>query len=132
MTSVLLVDDDNSTVIALGVRLKGMGYRIYVAKDSSSAIATVRKTVPDVIVVDVGLPDENGFVVAERIRNLAQSAATPIIFMTASITLEMREQARRWGGKAFLVKPVDATVLATAITTALSTRNAAPSAADIG
>jgi two-component system sensor histidine kinase/response regulator len=120
MKTVLLIDDDNIFLLTIGVRLKSMGYTICTAKDAASAISVVRKTGPDVIVLDVSLPAGDGFLVAERLRNLIVSAATPIIFITASERPGLRERAMKTGAVAFLNKPFDATTLADAIESALS------------
>jgi CheY-like chemotaxis protein len=120
MKTVLLVDDDNIYLLTIGVRLKSMGYTVYTAKDAASAITVVRKTSPDVIVLDVSLPAGDGFLVAERLQNLIASSATPIIFVTASEKPGLRERAMKLGAVAFLPKPFDATTLADAIESALS------------
>jgi CheY-like chemotaxis protein len=120
MKTVLLVDDDNIFLLTIGVRLKSMGYTVCTAKDAANAITVVRKTSPDVIVLDVSLPAGDGFLVAERLRNLITSAATPIIFVTASEKPGLRERAMKLGAAAFLAKPFDATTLADAVESALS------------
>src|SRR5580658_4262208 len=120
MKSVLLVDDDSTVLLGTGVRLKAMGYIVYTAKDAINAISAVRKNDPDVIVLDISLPAGDGFLVAERLQNLVGSAATPIIFITASENPALRERAMRQGAAAFLKKPFDATTLADAIESALS------------
>jgi DNA-binding response OmpR family regulator len=75
---------------------------------------------PDVVVLDVTLPAGDGFVVAERLRNLIVCSATPIIIMTASENPDLRARAMNIGAAAFLKKPFDATTLADAIESALS------------
>src|SRR6202042_428305 len=120
MKTVLLIDDDNIFLLSIGVRLKGMGYTVCTAKDAASAITVVRKTSPDVIVLDVSLPAGDGFLVAERLQNLISAAATPIIFITASEKPGLRERAMKLGAVAFMNKPFDATTLADAIESALS------------
>jgi two-component system cell cycle response regulator len=120
MKSVLLVDDDNTVLMTVGVRLKHMGYTVYTAKDAVNAVSAVRKNSPDVVVLDITLPAGDGFLVADRMQNLVESAATPIIFITASENPVLRERATQAGGVAFLKKPFDATALADAIETALS------------
>ena len=120
MKTVLIVDDDNVFLLTIGVRLKSMGYTVYAAKDAVNAISAVRKNDPDVIVLDVSLPAGDGFMVAERLQRLISSAATPIIFVTASENPSLRERAMRVGAVAFLNKPFDATTLADAIESALS------------
>ena len=120
MKSVLMVDDDNTTLLGIGVRLKAMGYTVFTAKDAVSAVSAARKGSPDVVVLDISLPAGDGFVVAERLQNLSGTAATPIIFMTASCKSGLRERAMKMGAVAFLQKPFDATQLADAIEMALS------------
>jgi CheY-like chemotaxis protein len=120
MKTVLLVDDDNIFLLTIGVRLKSMGYTVCTAKDAANAISAVRKNSPDVVVLDVSLPAGDGFLVADRLRNLIVSATTPIIFITASEKLDLRERAMKLGAVAFLKKPFDATTLADAIESALS------------
>ena len=120
MKSVLLIDDDATTVLAVGIRLKAMGYTVYTAKDAVNAISAVRKNNPDVVVLDISLPAGDGFLVAERLQRLVNTAATPIIFITASTKPELREKAMKMGAVAFLQKPFDATSLADAIESALS------------
>jgi two-component system cell cycle response regulator len=120
MKTVLLVDDDDTFLLAIGVRLKSMGYTVCTAKDAVNAISAVRKNNPDVVVLDVSLPAGDGFLVAERLRNLIVSATTPIIFVTASEKAELRERAMKLGAVEFLQKPFDATTLADAIESALS------------
>jgi CheY-like chemotaxis protein len=66
------------------------------------------------------LPAGDGFLVAERLRNLMVSAATPIIIITASEKPELRQRAMNLGAVGFMKKPFDATTLADAIESALS------------
>ena len=121
MKTVLLIDDDNVFLLTIGVRLKSMGYTVHAAKDAVSAISAVRKNNPDVIVLDVSLPAGDGFMVAEHLQNLISTAATPIIFVTASEKPGLRERAMKVGSVVeFLNKPFDATTLADAIESALS------------
>jgi DNA-binding response OmpR family regulator len=120
MKTVLLVDDDNTILLGVGVRLKSMGYTVYTAKDAVNAVSAVVKNSPDVVVLDISLPAGDGFLVCERLQRLVGSAATPIIFMTASDHSQLRNRAMKQGAAAFLKKPFDATTLADAIESALS------------
>jgi len=120
MKTVLLVDDDNTILLGVGVRLKSMGYTVYTAKDAVSAVSAVVKHKPDVVVLDISLPAGDGFLVSDRLQTLVGSAATPIIFMTASENPTLRERAMKLGAAAFLMKPFAATTLADAVESALS------------
>jgi CheY-like chemotaxis protein len=120
MKKVLLIDDDNTVLLGLGVRLKSMGYTVFTAKDAINAVSAVRKNGPDVVVLDINMPAGDGFMVYKRLENLVDSAATPVIFITASEKPGLRERAMGLGAAAFLQKPVAATTLADAIESALS------------
>jgi len=120
MKTVLLVDDDNTFLLTIGVRLKSMGYTVCTAKDAVNAISAVRKNNPDIVVLDVSLPAGDGFLVADRLRNLIISATTPIIFVTASDKADLRGRAMKLGAVEFLQKPFNATTLADVIESALS------------
>jgi CheY-like chemotaxis protein len=120
MKSVLLVDDDSAILLGAGVRLKSMGYTVYTAEDAVNAVSAVRKNEPDVVVLDISLPAGDGFLVAERLQKLGRSAATPIIFITASDNPALRERAQKLGAVGFLRKPFDAVSLANVIESALS------------
>ena len=119
MKSVLMVEDDPKIALAFGVRLKAMGYTVFTAQDAISAVAQVRRHKPDVVLLDISLPGGDGFLVAERISHLVDSAATPIVFVTASKQPGLRERAMGLGAVDFLTKPFDAMQLANAIETAL-------------
>lgn len=115
MKSVLLVEDDRKLTIAISVRLKAMGYEVHSASDAVTAISVARKATPEVIVIDINLPGGDGFVVAKRLQSLTQTAATPIVFMTASKKPGLEEKAKEFGAVAFLEKPFDAGQLSNAI-----------------
>ena len=120
MKTVLLVDDDNTILLGVGVRLKSMGYTVYTAKDAVSAVSAVVKHRPDVVVLDISLPAGDGFLVSDRLQTLVGSASTPIVFMTASENPTLRERAMKLGAAGFLTKPFAATTLADAVVSALS------------
>jgi len=106
--------------LAFGIRLKSMGYLVHTARDAITGVSQVRKIKPDFVLLDISLPGGDGFVVAEQIHRLAGSAATPIIFMTASQRPDLRKRAMELGAAGFLHKPFDATALADAIECALT------------
>lgn len=120
MKKVLIIEDDKSISLALGIRLKAMGYEVESAADAVTAISQARKVKPDVILLDIGLPGGDGFTVAERLQALNATAVTPMIFITASKQSGLRERAMEMGAVRFLEKPFDATELADAIETALT------------
>ena len=116
---VLIVDDDKDLLRALNVRLSANGYNVVFATDAISAVGTARKEQPDLIILDVGLPGGDGFMVMERIAFLGPLATIPIIIHTSRDSLTNKERALNAGAQAFLQKPVDNDVLLATIRKAL-------------
>jgi DNA-binding response OmpR family regulator len=108
---VLIVDDDKDVLRGLSVRLKASGYKVVFAVDGLSAIIVARKETPDVIILDIGLPAGDGFIVMERLADMLPVAFIPIIILTARDTSFNKDRALRAGAQAFLQKPVDNDVL---------------------
>lgn len=117
--TILLIEDDKQITLAIGVRLKSMGYQVESAADAVTAVTKARECEPDVVLLDINLPGGDGFVVAERLRKLMVTAATPIVFITASKAPELHARAVAFGAVAFLEKPFDASQLADAVELAL-------------
>lgn len=80
MTTILLVDDDALLRRSLKYQLEGAGYRVLTAETGQAAFTLARTDPPDLILLDIGLPDDNGLDVA---RTLQRELSVPIIFLTA-------------------------------------------------
>ena len=115
MKKILIIEDDSKISLALGIRLKSMGYEVCAASDAVTAMAQARKADPDVVLIDIGLPGGDGFMVADRLRTNISTSTTPFIFVTASKEEGLRERAYDLGASGFFEKPFDATLLADAI-----------------
>jgi DNA-binding response OmpR family regulator len=117
--TILIVEDDPDVREGLHVRLKANHYDTVFAADALSAIAEARKHAPDLIILDLGLPGGDGFVVIERLRRIPAVAQIPIIVVSARDVRANQERALKAGAKAFLQKPVDNAELLAAIRHAL-------------
>lgn len=115
MKTILLVEDDSRIQMAMGIRLKSMGYEVVSAVDAVYAMDQAVKSRPDVVLLDINLPGGDGFLVAERLRKRLETADIPIIFITASKREEFRVRAAMIGASGFLEKPFDAVQLSDAI-----------------
>ncbi len=104
---ILIVDDDPDVRLGLHVRLAANGYETSFASDALTAIAEARKRQPDLIILDLGLPAGDGFVVMERLGRLASLSVIPIIVVSARDTRANHDRAIKAGATAFLQKPVD-------------------------
>jgi DNA-binding response OmpR family regulator len=104
---ILIIEDDKDLLRGLNVRLRATGYHTVFATDAVSAISVARKEVPDVIVLDIGLPCGDGFTVMKRLTSLAPTSATPIVVITGRDPSAYKDQALKAGAVAFLHKPFD-------------------------
>lgn len=116
----LLVDDDVDLLRGLSVRLNAAGYEVLFAVDGVAATSTAVKERPDLILLDLGLPAGDGFVVMSRLRNLPSLSGTPIVVLSGREASLAREKAIRGGAAAFLQKPVEPVRLLETIEGALS------------
>jgi DNA-binding response OmpR family regulator len=116
---ILIIDDDQHLLLGLTARLKANGYRIISARDSISAVAMARKEEPDLIILDLGLPAGDGFVVLERMRNLADLASIPVVVLSARDPAHNKQRALDAGAVAFFQKPPENHEFLTAIRQAL-------------
>jgi DNA-binding response OmpR family regulator len=104
---ILIVDDDPDVRQGMHVRLKANHYDTFFAGDALSSIAEARKHDPDLIILDLGLPAGDGFVVMDRLKSVPSLAVIPVIVVSARDVLANKERALKAGAKAFLQKPVD-------------------------
>jgi DNA-binding response OmpR family regulator len=104
---ILIVEDDPDVREGMHVRLKANHYDTFVAADALTALAEARKHQPDLIILDLGLPAGDGFVVMERLNRVPALALIPVIVVSARDVRANQERAVKAGAKAFLQKPVD-------------------------
>jgi two-component system KDP operon response regulator KdpE len=110
---ILIVDDNADIRLGMHVRLKANRYETFFAADAFSGVAEARKHRPDLIILDLGLPGDDGFTVMERLKQVPFLAVIPIIVVSARNGLANQKRAYDAGAKAFLQKPVnDAELLA--------------------
>jgi two-component system KDP operon response regulator KdpE len=104
---ILVIDDDADLVRALRVRLRAHNYEISTAGDGYSAIAAAQKDHPDLILLDLGLPAGDGFVVLERLQKSDVLSSVPVIVLSARDPQDNEARALRAGAAAFFQKPAD-------------------------
>jgi DNA-binding response OmpR family regulator len=104
---ILVVDDDVDLVRALRLRLRANDYDIATASDGYAAISTAQRERPDLIVLDLGLPVGDGFVVLERLQSSDSLSGIPVIVLSARDPQANEERALKSGATAFFQKPAD-------------------------
>jgi DNA-binding response OmpR family regulator len=131
---ILIVDDDPDVLQGMHVRLKANHYDISLAGDTFSAVAEARRSSPDLILLDLGLPAGGGFLVMERLKMIPSLAIIPVIIVSARDGLGNQKRALDAGAKAFLQKPVDDAELLAVVRQALGegVRKDPPTFYDLG
>jgi two-component system KDP operon response regulator KdpE len=125
MTRVLVVDDEPQIVRALRINLRARGYEVDAAPDGRTALDLAARRHPDVIVLDLGLPDMEG---AEVIRGLRGWTSVPIIVLTARHASEEKVETLDVGADDYVTKPFGMDELLARLRAAV--RRAAPSEED--
>jgi DNA-binding response OmpR family regulator len=105
--SVLVVEDDGALNQLVGayVELAGFGYRS--ALDGQSAVRSVNEQRPSMVILDLMLPDMDGFEVCRRLKATPRTAGVPVVMLTAMTQEESRRRGLEAGAAAYMTKPFD-------------------------
>ena len=125
MTRVLAVDDDPAILRTLQINLRARGYEVEVARDGRSALQVVDDQAPDLILLDLGLPDLDGLTVLDRVRSFSR---LPIIVVSARQGSDDIVDALDRGADDYLSKPFGMDELLARVRAALRNSSAAPAA----
>ena len=104
---IMVVDDDPDLRQALSLRLRANNYDTVNVCDGYSAIAMAQKEKPHLIILDLGLPAGDGFVVLERLQKDDRLSTIPVIVLTARDPRSSERRALQAGATAFFQKPAD-------------------------
>lgn len=102
---VLLAEDELNIVESLSYLLERAGYEISVETDGRGALETALSETPDVLILDVMLPEMDGYEILRRLRADQRTADLPILMLTAKGQAEDRETALDLGADLFITKP---------------------------
>ena len=108
---ILIVDDDADLRRALKIRLQANHYDTVQASDGYSAIAVAHKEHPNLIILDLGLPAGDGYVVLDRLQKSDGLSNIPVIVLTARDPEANEQNTLRAGATAFFQKPADNNLL---------------------
>lgn len=111
MIKVMAVDDEESFLSLVKLNLEQSGkFKVFAISDSSAAIREAKLVKPDVIILDINMPDIDGPTVCSELGEDTDTKRIPIIFLTALITKEEEDEYKeRMGGRnySYIAKPVD-------------------------
>jgi putative nucleotidyltransferase with HDIG domain len=103
--SILVVDDDRRVLDLLQISLTQNGYRITTAQTGEEALDSVRRSAPDLIILDLRLPKKNGYEVCAALKSSKDTAHIPIVMVSATAEVDARLQGLMHGADDYLTKP---------------------------
>jgi signal transduction histidine kinase/CheY-like chemotaxis protein len=110
--TILIVDDDNDTLFTIGELINGIGYEAVYAHNGVECLATLTKKIPDLILLDIMMPQMDGFETIKRIRSDESIKHLPVAALTAYEMLDNREVIKKHGFDDLITKPIDSKSLA--------------------
>lgn len=111
MARVLFIDDDPMTLETLGKAVEVFGHQSIWATTGREALQTAGEQIPDIIFLDMNLPDIDGLALIGKLRQLPSLSETPLLVLSASPELDAAELAQQAGAQAYLTKPIRLQVL---------------------
>ncbi len=106
MARILFVDDDPYTLETLGKAVEVFGHQPLWATNGQEAMQVASQQAPEIIFLDMSLPDIGGIELIGKLRGVASLADTPILVLSASPELDAAELALKAGAQAYLNKPI--------------------------
>ncbi len=110
-TTILVIDEDPLTRIAVQGAMHLTGYDVYGAADAEAALKAVRGLDLDLIICDIDLGEDNGFELCRELKNEPHLGDTPVLFVSERESREIVDQVHAAGGAYFLRKPYDPEML---------------------
>ncbi|MFI5339820.1 MAG: PleD family two-component system response regulator [Candidatus Methylomirabilales bacterium] len=122
---ILVVDDTETNIRLLRALLKGAGYDVVTAACGMDALTVAASENPDLILLDIMMPDLTGYEVCQRLRSVPGTRQTPIVFLTALHEMEDHMKGMDVGGDDVLTKPINKLELLTRVKSLLRLRGLA-------
>jgi len=111
----LIIDDNGNNLTLEKDLLEVAGFEVLVAQDASSGIALARKEKPDIVIMDVRLPDMRGSEAARILRLDKETSGIPIVFVTASVMESELKETKTIANSGFIGKPINTRTFVTEI-----------------
>ena len=120
MARILIVDDSASQLLGMKRIVEKLGHETVTAEDGASGVEVAKSTMPDLILMDVVMPNLNGFQATRSITREPTTKHIPVILVTTKDQDTDRVWGMRQGARAFVTKPVNEAELTKAVTDALA------------
>jgi DNA-binding response OmpR family regulator len=102
---ILIADGDRAVLEMLQIRLDVAGYRVSIARSGPTAIEMMRSTLPHALIMDLNLPEQNGFEVLKLLNPQGGRMTTPVLVMGRKLSIEDIQKAVSMGARDALAKP---------------------------
>ena len=119
---ILLIEDDREIARAMMLRLKAIGHDPFAMHEGGSGLAAAIATIPDIVILDLRLPDMDGFAVLQQLQQHDVARLIPVIVVSANVAERAKREAILLGAHCFIEKPYDFRKLVAAIDRAASTQ----------
>jgi two-component system, cell cycle response regulator DivK len=103
----LVVDDNQNNLMLENDLLEVAGFEVFTAMNGEGGIEAALKELPDIIIMDVRMPDMDGITAAKVLRSEVRTSDIPIVFVTASVLAEGREEISLIPNTGFIGKPIN-------------------------
>ena len=107
---ILVIDDEKSNIIAL-TNILNTEYKVYAVRDSREAVETVEKDMPDVILLDIIMPEIDGYEVISALKSSEKTRDIPVIFITGLNSAEAEEKGLALGAADYITKPFHSAIV---------------------
>jgi CheY-like chemotaxis protein len=104
---ILIIEDNEQNMYMLTYLLENNNYEVFQSSSGTEGIALAKKTQPDVILLDIQLPEMDGYAVARELRKNKELTSTPIIAVTSYAMTGDKEKAFEAGATGYIEKPID-------------------------
>ena len=128
-STILIIDDEPRITAALMIRLESKGYNVCHAINGLAGVEAACLCKPDVIVLDIRMPDIDGYETCTRIRRMPGLETIPVVFLSANVQDSARSRVIACGGSQFISKPYDADDVIGAIESCIIAREHAQNSA---
>ncbi len=118
---ILIVDDEPNIVMALEYSLKKQGYEVFIARDGEEAIDILEYSAPDVVVLDIMMPNVDGYQTIKWIKNNKALVNTKVVFLSAKNKNSDIEKGLELGADKYLTKPFSVKKVITEINELIAT-----------
>ena len=104
---ILIADDEPGVVMILGMRLRANGYQVIAAHDGAQTVELAHQEKPDLIILDIKMPEKDGYTVFEELKASANTMSIPVIFFSALPPEQTQDKATQLGANGFISKSAE-------------------------